>query len=295
MSTLQECLDSTTARLEAAGAHTPMADAREILAQTLGIPAEEIERHASRPVAPGEIAAIEAAVAQREKRIPLSRIFNITTFCGLQLQMAPGVFNIYPESEAMVDHAVIAFQNRNEPFRILDVGTGSGCLLLALLHHLPFATGVGVDLSQTALGLAQTNAVSCGLSARAAFRKSDWSDPLGETFDLVVSNPPRVATGDLPYLMPEMRLYDPVAALDGGPDGLKYFHRLCKDLPHLANPGGMAFLQIGPRYAKRVYRLLTKEGYATVEMKNNYRGEPSCVAVVNAKKRHRLLDIFRWL
>lgn len=294
MLTIKELSEQYIARLEAVGVHTPVADTRTIFARVLNIPMEKVEGQATRPVSAEEQAALEAAIAQREKRIPLSRIFNATAFSGLQLQMTPGVFNIYPESEVMVDHALMSLPDPNAPLRILDVGTGSGCLLLALLHQLPNATGVGIDNSQTALKLARMNAESCGLADRAEFRTGNWADGVDEQFDLVVSNPPRVATKDIPFLTPEMRLHDPIMSLDGGPGGLKYFYLLAEALPRIAKPKALAFLQIGPRYGKSLQRLFIKAGFYPVELKKNYRGEASCVAVVNAKRPRRILDIFRW-
>lgn len=181
----------------------------------------------------------------------------------------------------MVQHAVILLerQARTVPVRILDMGTGSGCILLALLRALPQATGLGIDKSSICISLACKNAYQNNLQERASFAIGTWAIRTEEKFDLVISNPPRVATKDISFLMPEMRDHDPIEALDGGPDGLSAFRSLADNLSCLLKPDGYALFQVGSQQIAAVQKIFKKKNFNNIEIRHNYAHMPNCLMV----------------
>lgn len=222
---------------------------------------------------------ILASLILREQRIPVERIFGVTTFYGLKIDVGPGVFKPYFETEALVEHAEIFLEQFQHPIRILDLGTGTGCILLALLRPLPHASGVGVDINEQAITLASSNAEKNGMQARARFLVGDWGGDIKEKFDLVVAHPPRVATKYLPHLLPEMYRHDPQLSLDGGDDGLKFYRLSAAILAGLLKPDGCGLFQVGARYAEQVRQIFLGAEFQNVEIKSNYLGEATTIAV----------------
>ena len=163
-------------------------------------------------------------------------------------------------------------------FRLLDLGTGTGCLLLALLHEWPHATGLGVDIAPRAVEQAQANAKRLGLEDRAAFRANDWLDGTIETFDVIICNPPYIASAEIPALMPEVRDHDPRAALDGGEEGLAIYRLLIPQLPRFLNPQGFAVFEIGQGQAEAVCALFRQAGFRDVSTRRDLGGIERCVA-----------------
>ncbi len=228
----------------------------------------------------------EYLVGRREKREPLIRILGATTFYELTINTAKETFRPCPETEAVIEHMLLAVEQRkNDPFRILDLGTGTGCVLLALLKNMPNATGVGVDIDENILNVARTNAEVNGIQERAGFVEGDWGKGIDEKFDLVVCNPPAAATGNIPYMAPEMRDHDPYVSLNGGRDGLDFFRYAASDLRRLAKPDGLGLFQIYSGH--RESQIFHKEGFQT-EVKKNYLGNPCCMIVYNNEHRRSL-------
>ncbi|MBI1182466.1 MAG: peptide chain release factor N(5)-glutamine methyltransferase [Alphaproteobacteria bacterium] len=212
----------------------------------------------------GRAVAYTALVERRAAREPVSRILGRREFWSLDFALGEAVLDPRPDTETLVRAALDWLVPRG-PSRILDLGTGSGCILLALLHERPEDTGAGIDVSPAALGVARRNAASLGLGGRAVFAAGDWLDAVGDgVADLVVANPPYIAHADLAALEPEVRLFDPAAALDGGGDGLDAYRALSRDLRRVTRPGGAAFLEIGAGQENAVYTLLLKGGAVTV-------------------------------
>ena len=156
-----------------------------------------------------------------------------------------------PDTETLIE-AALGFEDRETPLSILDLGTGSGCILVTLLAELPQASGVGVDVALGALELARANAQILGVGDRAAFLASDWLEAVEGSFDLVVANPPYLSAADMAALSPEVRDHDPAPALDGGPDGLSAYRRIVPGLRKALRPGGFALFEIGPDQAQAV-------------------------------------------
>jgi len=201
-----------------------------------------------------------ALLARRCAREPLALILGRREFWSLDFAVSTDTLVPRPESETLIEAAVAAFPDRHVPRMILDLGTGTGCLLLAALHEFPGAFGVGVDRSAAAAGLAARNATALGLAARAGFLCAHWDTALTGRFDLVLCNPPYVPTWTIDGLMPEVARYEPRSALDGGADGLDAYRAIVTILSCLLTEGGVAILEVGHGQAGRVAGRAQKAG-----------------------------------
>lgn len=247
-------LAAITARLKAAGIEEPRREARLILAAALGTNAAGL-------MARDEVdeAAYEPLLARRAAREPLAYIAGRKEFWGLEFAVTPVTLIPRPDTETLVE-AVL--ESGLKPGTVLDLGTGTGCLLLAVLHECRAAFGVGVDINPAAAALARRNAAALGLSPRAAFLAGSWAESLGGKFDLVLSNPPYIEHGDLAGLMPEVRNHEPGTALDGGADGLAAYRAIIADLPRILAPNGLAVLELGAGQAISVAALAAAAGFS---------------------------------
>ncbi len=207
---------------------------------------------------------VEGAITEREARRSLARIAGFKHFNGLPLQLDDDVYEPCASSERLLEHALAFASTRTQALRILDLGTGSGNLLVAALRALPDAIGVGVDCKAAAVALARRNAHRHGISNRCVFLEGDAHALNLAEFDMVLSTLPWVPTGQLDDLMPEVRLYDPVESLDGGADGLDHFRRLAKSLHRLLRPQGAAFVQVGYERHAAAQALFARAGAVTV-------------------------------
>lgn len=256
---IKEYLALCQDRLGAAGIDNPDLDARLLLQHVLNISQVELLMNLNRMLSEDEVKALHAAIARREKREPVSRIIGRRAFWKSEFKVTPQTLDPRPDSETLVEAAL---KNVTAPpARILDLGTGTGCLLLSLLIEWPNATGVGLDISEEAAGTARENARDLGLAMRAEFIATDWekySTP--QPFDLVVSNPPYIAAAEIPALAPEVAQYDPAAALAGGEDGLDCYRSITARLKNWLKPGGFALFEIGHTQAREVKSLLAGEG-----------------------------------
>ena len=246
---------AAVARLRAAGVEDPVRDARRLLAHALGIGSDRLTLHLPDPLDPVAAAAFEAAIAARLARRPVSQIVGWRVFYGLRFRVTADVLDPRPETEVLVAAAL-----EQPAGRVLDLGTGSGAILLSVLAHLPQAAGVGVDLSDAALEVARANARDLELADRAAFLRSDWCAGVDGVFDLIVANPPYIAVREMSALSPELRLHEPRCALTDGGDGLDAYRAIAAQVPaHLA-PSGRLVLEIGPGQAAEVSALLRAAG-----------------------------------
>jgi release factor glutamine methyltransferase len=271
-----------------AGLETPDLDARVLLAAALQADAVEI---AARPqVAVGYEAAGRLAefAGRRLAREPVGRILGRREFWGLAFELSPETLEPRPDSETVVETALSLVPDRQAPLRILDLGTGSGCLLVALLHELPHAVGVGLDRSPGALATARRNAASNGVADHAAFVASDWAAALSGRFDLVVSNPPYIASADLAGLAPEVRQHDPAAALDGGGDGLSAYRVIFADLCDRLAPGGILVVEMGSSHEQGIISLAEAAGLQEIKIARDLAGRLRALALRPVEKRQEL-------
>lgn len=246
--------------LRAAAIDSPRHEARLLLGHAMGATAEALLRDPRAPVPPAAAARFRAALAARLDAVPMAHILGQQGFWTLDLAVSPATLIPRPDSESLVEAALDAFPGPQAPLRVLDLGTGTGCLLLAVLAERPRATGIGVDLVPEAAALAAANAARNGLADRAAFLAGRWADPLAGRFDLVLSNPPYIESAAIAGLMPEVARHEPRSALDGGADGLDAYRHLAAILPGLLAPGGAAVLELGAGQRAAVERLASAAG-----------------------------------
>ena len=269
-----QLLAEAAAILAEAGIEAPAREARLLLLHALGRPATALLDRTEPVLAP----ALPPLLARRAAREPMALILGRQGFWTLDLEVSPDTLIPRADSEAIVEAALAAAP---APRRVLDLGTGTGCLLLAVLSERPGAWGLGIDLSPDAAALAARNARTTGLAARTAFLAADWSAPLSGTarFDLIFSNPPYIPTQDLAGLMPEVLAHEPPRALDGGPDGLAAYRHIIATLPALLAPGGVAVLEVGIGQAADVAALATALGLSHITTRPDLAGIPRAVVL----------------
>jgi release factor glutamine methyltransferase len=272
-----ELLSAARARLEAAGAESPALDARLLLAEALGVDRPGLIRRRGDPVGAAACARFDELIDRRAAGEPVSRILGRREFWSLEFLISPQVLDPRPDSETVVESALATVRDHTAPLRLLDLGTGSGCLLLALLHEFENAHGVGVDRSEASAALAAENARRLGLSARTAFLVAEWGQAIDAPFDLIVANPPYIRTDDIDRLAPEVRLHDPRLALDGGLDGLAAYRDLAPALLSLLAPGGAVCLEIGLEQAAPVDAILAGHGFRVDTPARDLSGHPRCL------------------
>src|SRR5438270_12483776 len=229
------------------GLATPELDARLLVGHALGLDHAALAAQAARALTAPESDAVAVLAARRLTREPVARIIGVKEFWGLELRLNAATLVPRPETETVVEAALAAiYRDRaRSALRVADLGTGSGALLLALLAEFPAAHGIGTDVSPAALGCARANAEALGFSARASFVACDYGTALHGSFDLVVSNPPYVAHDEIATLAPEVRDFDPYAALDGGPDGFAAYRAIAADAGRLLSSNGILVLELG--------------------------------------------------
>jgi release factor glutamine methyltransferase len=240
-----EVVARVAARLAAAGIEGARFEAWLLLAAAAGRARAELMAGAAATLEPEQTARLDELVRRRLAREPIAYILGEKEFWSLTFEVGPAVLIPRPETETVVQAVLHEIENRTAALRILDLGSGSGCLLLALLSELPEATGLGIDHSAAALALAERNAKRLGLSGRSRFRAGHWGENLEERFDLIVSNPPYVTENAWTGLQPEIREFEPKAALVAGPDGLAAYRALAPDCARLLAPDGLCALEIG--------------------------------------------------
>jgi release factor glutamine methyltransferase len=265
--------------LAGAGFETAALDARLLVLAALRIPAAELIARPDLPLAPPEAETLAAFARRRLAHEPVARIVGEREFWGLPFALSPETLVPRPDTETLVETALGLVPDRRAPLRIADLGTGSGCLLVALLHEWPEATGLGIDLSFDALVTARRNAWANGVGARARFALSRWADGVSGPFDLIVSNPPYIASAVIPSLDPEVREHDPLLALDGGPDGLEPYRILLGEAGRLLVPGGLLVVEIGYDQAQAVRALAEARALEILTIAHDLSGNPRCVAM----------------
>jgi release factor glutamine methyltransferase len=270
-------LDETAAALAAAGFDAPRRRARRLLAAALRLSATEVFAHPERPLSQPERAGAADALARMQAGEPLSRIAGTREFWGLEFALSADTLDPRPESETIVEAVLARLPQRDRRCRFLDLGTGSGCLLLALLSEYRHASGVGCDISPAAALTARHNAERLGLGARASFLAGDWAAAIAGAFDVVVANPPYIATAAIADLPPEVGEYDPIRALDGGADGLSAYRRIVVDLPRLLAPEAIFAAEIGWGQADAVAAIITGCGLGIDGITPDLAGIPRCI------------------
>jgi release factor glutamine methyltransferase len=250
-----------TARFRSAGVESAELDARLLVGAALKLDLTGLVAAANRKLAPNESSTLEAFAARRLEGEPIARILGQKEFWGLPLKLSAQTLVPRPDTETVVELALeIVRAVPARPLRIVDLGTGTGAILLALLHELPAALGLGTDISLEALRTARRNAADLGLASRAAFVACNYAAALAGPFDLIVSNPPYIRSADIAGLAAEVRNHDPVAALDGGADGLDAYRALVPQAANLLAPGGALVVEGGKGQSGPIGTLMTAAG-----------------------------------
>lgn len=264
--TIATLLTLGTEQLKKAGIERPRHEARLLLEQAAGLSRLEMISHPDRDLSPECASAYAALVTRRARdRVPISRLMGQREFWSLSFALTPATLDPRPDSEILVE-AVLNFLASQEggqfhrPLRLLDLGTGSGCLLIALLTELPEATGIGVDFSYEALLTARQNASRHGVVSRTTFVQADWGAGLKGTFDIILSNPPYIPSSEIEGLAPEVRCHDPRAALTAGPEGVEAYRRLAPYSARHLHPDGFCAIEIGQGQGPEVETLFKRAG-----------------------------------
>lgn len=283
--TIGQTVSWLTANFSKAGLPSPQLDAKLLTAHVLNISVERLFLDAAQPLSAVEIARLGAALNRRVNREPVSRICGVREFWGLPFKLNQATLDPRPDSETVIS-ALLTLCDREgrraEALKLLDLGTGTGCLLLSALSELTNATGVGVDISREAVAMARENAILQGVSDRADFIISDWLENVAGVYDFALGNPPYVKAGEIDSLELEVSRYDPRAALDGGPSGMERYGIIIPALAESLAPRGWAILEAGEGQAAAVAELLKRHGFGEIEIFPDLGG----ISRVVAGKRH---------
>lgn len=302
MVTVQSMLTDLRNAFRAAELDTPELDARLLVEEALGMEHTDVITKANQEITKAQETALEAMALRRLQREPVSRILGKRSFWKSDFKVSPATLDPRADSETLIEavlkYAIPAkagisaetdsgFRQDDGKISILDLGTGTGCLLLSLLQELPHATGTGVDISVEAVAIARQNTESLHLTDRANFMAINWNDLPPMPFDIVISNPPYIALTEKENLAPEVRVYDPPAALFGGADGLDCYRDIVRLLPRILKPDGLLFLEIGAAQAESVKGIAGKAKLDVIQTLTDLAGHDRCL-VARYTPRHEI-------
>jgi len=284
MATLSDAIVRAAKRLALADVPEARAEARRLVALATGRSPESMVAAPRQDLPPEALKRIDAVVARRATREPFAYIAGVREFWSLPFRVTRATLIPRPDTETVVEAALahVRAAGMAKP-RILDLGTGSGCILLALLSELPDATGLGVDASAEALSVASQNAVALGLESRVAFHLGNWTDRLTGSFDVIVSNPPYIPDADVDALEPEVARYEPRSALAGGGDGLSAYRAIVAGAVTLLSRNGVLLLEIGAGQASDVAAIVEGAGLDVIGVRTDLSGIPRCVMATRRK------------
>lgn len=276
-SSVQTLIERASARLAAAGVESSRRDARLLLAAAMQAAPATLLAGAERSVDDAAACRFESFVERRAGREPVSRILGEREFWSLPFRLSPATLDPRPDSETLIEAALAEIADRQAPLRLLDLGTGTGCLLLALLSELPNASGIGVDRDPAAVAEAAANAGALGLAGRATFQAGDWAAGIAARFNLVVANPPYIPDHEIDALAPEVAGFEPRGALEGGSDGLDAYRGLAPDLGRLLTSDGRLVLEFGAGQQPAVTAILQAAGLETLGVRRDLNGIVRCL------------------
>jgi release factor glutamine methyltransferase len=282
-SRLNELYKQLRQRLQSAGVQTADRDARIIIHNHTGLEWTDIIAGADQRILSEQLQAIANDADRRIAGEPVSRIYGERGFWGLDFKICPDTLDPRPDTETLIEEALETFRD-SPPRTILDLGTGSGCILISLLTEWKDAEGVGIDRSINALKTAQENARDNNVVARAHFYCGSWGLAVGASFDLIVSNPPYIPNPVIPTLSKEVRNHDPILALDGGPDGLQAYREIFTEIPRLLKPSGKALFEIGYDQESGVTRLVGESGLSLKSVHHDLSGLARVVKITRGDK-----------
>jgi release factor glutamine methyltransferase len=278
---LNNLVSRAARRLAEAGVDTPLLDARLLLQAVTGWSREEMILDPSRPIGDGQTRQFDALIARRVMREPVARILGEREFYGRSFRVTPDTLDPRPDTETLVGAALHLMPPRA---RLLDLGTGTGAVIITLLAERPDATGLGTDISAAALAVATANAERHALADRLQLVQGSWFSPVRGRFDTILSNPPYIPSADIAGLSPDVRRFDPLAALDGGADGLEAYRRIADAAKaHLA-PEGHVLVEIGLGQGPDVSAVFVAAGFAAAGERSDLGGRLRCLMFREEKK-----------
>jgi release factor glutamine methyltransferase len=277
--TIEAWLGRAAGVLAEAGIEEPRMEARLLLAEAVGWRPEAMIARRRDELGPEAADRAEAMLERRRRREPASHILGRREFWGLDFAVTADVLDPRADSEILVEAAVRRIGNRSAPLHVLDLGTGTGCLLLAILNEVPNARGLGIDLSPAAVRVANANAARLGLQGRARFATGNWADGILEEWDVILCNPPYIPTGEIGRLQPEVALWEPRLALDGGADGLQAYRSIGPQIVRLLHSDGFAAIEIGWNQAAWVAALFLDCGLSVLDCVRDLGGRERCLLV----------------
>ena len=275
--TLHAAFAGAAGTLRQAGIETPELDARLLLCHAAELTHEAYIARSRERLRAETAVALAEALARRIAREPVSRITGTREFYGREFSVGPETLDPRPDTETLIEAALALAEERggrSRPLSLLDLGTGTGCVLVTLLAELPGAHGLGTDFSEVALGLAAENAARLGVGERADFLAADWLETIDGRFDLVLSNPPYLSTAEIETLAEEVRRYDPRRALAGGMDGLDAYRRIAARAASVMAEDARLLLEIGPTQVEAVAEILGRAGLAVDAVKQDLASRP---------------------
>lgn len=277
MATCGEACAALAQRLRAAGIDGAGLDARLLVAAAAGIEPDAVFFHPERRLDAQQLGRLETLAGRRLRREPISRLLGRREFWSLDFALGPDTLDPRPDSETLIEAALEVLTDRRAPWRVLDLGAGSGCLLLALLSELPAGEGLGVDISPGAVAMASANAAALGMAERARFAVGDWAKGLVNHYDIILCNPPYIPAAEIDRLEPEVAEYEPRRALTGGEDGLECYRALVPQLAGLLAPAGTVLMEVGAGQADRVCVLLGRAGLVVRARRQDLAGVERCL------------------
>lgn len=276
--TIGAILAETATRLAAAGIDEARREARLLVALALDADPSVVLGYPERSLGERTRWRLDHLVLRRARREPISRLRGRREFWSLDFALSPETLDPRPDSETLIETALDLRDDRDAPLRIVDFGTGSGCLLLALLSELPRASGLGVDIAPGAVDTARRNAAALGLADRARFIVGSWDAAVAGVADVILANPPYIPTQQIAALAPEVARFEPAAALDGGLDGLAAYRALMRGAARLLAPDGVALFEVGEGQAAAVAGLARAAGLSVRTVRRDLAGIERCVA-----------------
>lgn len=267
-----DAVDAVARQLRSAGIAEARREARLLVALAAKVEPVSVLGWPERRLDAATAARLAELAARRAAREPYARLAGHREFWGLDFTLSPATLEPRPDSETLVEAALALLPDRAACLRLVDFGTGSGCLLLALLSELPNAFGIGVDLQPEAAATARCNAAALGLARRANFLVGDWGEALAGSVDVILTNPPYICSEAIAGLAPEVARYEPLVALDGGGDGLRAYRALAGETRRLLAPGGIALFELGDGQAPAVASLMAAAGLATKTSRRDLAG-----------------------
>ena len=284
ISTIAAALEAAIKKLSAAGVENPKLDSKLLLCHAADIEPVELITNSNRQLPAQNLQSFEALIKRRVLREPVSHLIGEREFWSLPFLVSSDVLDPRPSSETLIQAALKYVEDTKKVFSVLDLGTGSGCLLITILKECPLATGIGIDNSEAALLVARQNAAKHSVENRSKFEFSSWGRNLNESFDLILCNPPYIADGELVLLEPEVIVYEPRMALFAGDDGLSAFRDLAPDIYRLLNLDGVAVLECGLGQETSLVEIFSSAGLKHLETLPDLEGIERC-CVFSRKER----------